>query len=215
MCDTVKLLVVCDHSGRGSHCNITIYTRKDFIDFYTNNMEISDFDGVDEEIQSAIKKCEKIWDNDDELLTYHEQLSDYNIVMGIVHVTKNNKWLVLFDLDTPATYNNQIDIIDRNTDCDQYVRDHYFISMTDIDDDSNIDDDSGIIHQNIKMAWETPLEWDNEKSYYGVIKRQYCSEFWGWADGCREDEPFLGEGYTLIHGITRIDLDQLNLYDQF
>ena len=202
----MKLLVVYRHEGRGSSCSVEIFTKESFIEYFVDYTEIEDGEDEDDVLDRREHQAIELFDGSaDELMGYMDHESDYNISAGVIHVSRDDKWLILFDPNSSACYSNRIDVIPREADCDQYVKDHYFESPDRTKKEGN--------EELLRTILGQPLDWDGQTSYQCMFKKEFTSDFWGWADGSRDDEPFLGEGDTLTHGITRLDLDSLGIFE--
>lgn len=208
-----QLLVVYRHKGRGSSCHVEIYTHDDFISHHLDYLDLDSGEEDDMTTRQARLTAEQIWVDQDHLVSYMEEQSDYAITAGIVTVTPQDQWLILFDLDSPACHRGYIDVIPRGIDCDRYVKDHYIDTQIPL---RWTETDKIEYQHRLHEVLSKPLDWINRTSYAGLLMHDVTSEFWGWSDGAEEGEPFLGQcdeanSMRLTHGLTRYNLDHLGL----
>jgi hypothetical protein len=197
-----KLLVLFTHKGRGSnYYGIQIYTEQTFVG------------------TSAKKK--PIWE-DEHLLEQYCNKFDYKIFMGIIHVSPEDHWLVLFDADSAAIH--EYILVKDHEDIDTIVK-KQCMEAKDEEEIENLQGcRSGYIQshsQYIKYVpeavWKvpnekTPLDWTAHTNY-NCIKHHYSSAYWSWADGHDDFEPYLIDYSENIrgYGIMRVDLHTMNL----
>ena len=230
MADKIKVLVVYYYNGQDSAYKIDIYTEQMFIEYFTDETYIMcdepntrEWNAVNtcgiirSELSRArcvrdltspsaaqVKQARELFENhDDDLFKYMNSQDDRNISAGIAHVSLNDKWLILFDVDTFAFRDHRIDVIPYNVDCDQFVRDHYFEKL-----------------DKIEEKRERALDWSGKTDYRDVLKDEYimgnasrpgCGAI---CDPQRDIDSSLGEGNTVrrAHCITRLNLDNTAIF---
>ena len=198
-----KLVVVYTHEGRGTtSCNVDVYTKKTWITRCRQYNQRR----VDKKDRISLQKMESMWNNDAQLKDFFNT-DYYELFGGSLNVTQDDQWLIIFDPDSTASqFQRRIDRVKKGVDLDTYVKLHYMEDHYEDAEDYPLTKDQWIIPSG-------PLDWTAETTYH-CFKTEYCSSFWGWADGHDEDEPFLID-YTAGFrgfGLLRYNLDVLNLW---
>ena len=183
----MRCVLVQVHHGRGTTCcKLRLYTRESFVEELTTEPTFHKH-------KHTPAEAHRIWTTG---IEDHYRCNDTQVLSGDLEITTDHRWLVVFDLDTyqPAQ------LISRNVDLDEYVQTHYLCEFISGDPDELPN----------RPRPDRPLDWTASQSYCGHIEPRYASEFWGWADGSSDDDPFLSnytEGYRGA-GINIVDLDK-------
>lgn len=188
-----KHVILIHHTGRGSKFYPKLYNVTECKELFRLSTE---------EAETLFKGNMDI--NTDDVYCY-----------GFVDISPDDRWLVLFDPTSEAGSKGECCLIKDGEDVDQYVidncmYDNFRHTEEWLDADGWLDTDALETHLKRCGAPVKPLDWCCGKTYC-CIKEKYTSEFWGWADGHNEDEPFLVDfsaGYS-GYGIMRLDLHNM------